>query len=555
MSIFATLFAGLGLFLIGARQISTHLREVIGLRIRLLIGRALSGAGAIALLGTLAGLILQSVNAVIHVLVALVSANAIDRNKAFSVIRWANIGTSTLVLVAAIDQHLLALCIMGLAGVAYQRALDQSVKWRHVVGALLGLGLLFLGTDFIKAAAAMIKTAPWLRDEIATYSSWVLPSFLIGAVVAWITQSSTTLVVITMSMAASDLIGYEASMVIVLGAGLGSGFSSYLSAGRMKGTARQLILFQVALRMNGLFWMLLIYGADRWLFDDPLGRGLQALHFTVPHAIVVFYFLVQLVSDLASRAFHPLVLRWLERMAPPSIQETMSKPHYLVDDALAEAETALLLVDKEQLRLVRNLPLYLDVVRSKRDHQGTPPGPGSLSPIQQRQHAERDVLGLCDQFLTELADRHHSRLVLEKSIVMRDRSQLIAQLQESLVELNQLAVQLDKSERTEQLLDGLVQSLHFMLDSLAESVASADSAELDLLRSLTFDRSEIMDKLRKRMQQEPDAAAQQAAFTATTVFERCTWLLRRYVLLIDSQQADSPTHAARLQHGVASGNG
>ena len=500
----------------------------------------MSGAGAIALLGVLAGLILQSVNAVIHVLVALVSANAIDRNKAFSVIRWANIGTSTLVLVAAIDQHLLALCIMGLAGVAYQRALDQSVKWRHLVGALLGLGLLFLGTDFIKAAAAMIKSAPWLREQIASYSAWMAPSFLIGALVAWITQSSTTLVVITMSMAASDLLGYDASMVIVLGAGLGSGLSSYLSAGRMKGTARQLVLFQVALRMNGLLGMLLVYGADRWLLGDPLGHGLQRLHFTVPQAIVAFYFLVQLVSDLASRACHPWVLRWLERLAPPSIQETMSKPHYLVDDALAEAETALLLVDKEQLRLVRNLPLYLDALRSTQD-QGTPPAAGSLSPIQQRQHAERDVLGLCDQFLTELADRHHNRQVLEKSIVMRDRSQLIAQLQESLVELNEVATRFERSDHMEQLLDALVQSLHFMLDSLAESVANADSAELELLRSLTFDRSEIMDKLRKRMQVlEADAAAQQAAFTATTVFERCTWLLRRYVLLIDSQQSGSP---------------
>ena len=110
MSIFFSLFAGLGLFFIGIRLISNNLRQVIGRRLRRLIARAVTGAGSLALFGLLAGAVLQRVTAVIHVLVALVTAGAMDRKRAFPIIRWANIGTSLLALVAAIDLHALALC-------------------------------------------------------------------------------------------------------------------------------------------------------------------------------------------------------------------------------------------------------------------------------------------------------------------------------------------------------------------------------------------------------------------------------------------------------------
>lgn len=534
MSIFVSLFAGLGLFFIGVRLISANLRQVIGRRLRQLIARAVTGSGSLALFGVLAGAVMQSVNAVIHVLVALVTAGAMDRRKAFPIIRWANLGTSMLALVAAIDLHALALCLLGLTGIAYYKQIDQSTRWRHALGALLGLGLLFLGTDFIKSGAALLKTAPWLRHQISELGIWLLPSFAMGAAVAWLAQSSTTVVVITMSLAAGGLMGWNGGAMLVIGAGLGSAVSAWSLAGRLQGSARQLVLFQVLLRLQGLVLSLLFYGLNRWLLDDAFGRLMDELGLGPASRLAALYMVVQLLSDLASRALQAPGLRWLEAWAPPSVQEDLSRPHFVHDEALDEPETALLLADKEQQRLLAALPAYLDALRQ--DGQVAPEA--AAASADKRQAAESQVLQLCEQFLLELVDRQHSRAVLERSMVLRDRNRLLASLQESLAELHgaaELAQGREDARAVRQLLDQLVQSLHMMLQTLADAARSAEPEDLALLRALTHDRSELMDDIRRRLLgSDLDAGLQQAVFTATSVFERCIWLLRRYVLLLDA---------------------
>jgi phosphate:Na+ symporter len=534
MSIFVSLFAGLGLFFIGVRLISANLRQVIGRRLRQLIARAVTGSGSLALFGVLAGAVMQSVNAVIHVLVALVTAGAMDRRKAFPIIRWANLGTSMLALVAAIDLHALALCLLGLTGIAYYKQIDQSTRWRHALGALLGLGLLFLGTDFIKSGAALLKTAPWLRHQISELGIWLLPSFAMGAAVAWLAQSSTTVVVITMSLAAGGLMGWNGGAMLVIGAGLGSAASAWSLAGRLQGSARQLVLFQVLLRLQGLVLSLLFYGVNRWLLDDAFGRLMDGLGLGPAARLAALYMVVQLLSDLASRALQAPGLRRLEAWAPPSLQEDLSRPHFVHDEALDEPETALLLADKEQQRLLAALPAYLDALRQ--DGQAAPDA-GAAS-ADKRQAAESQVLQLCEQFLLELVDRQHSRAVLERAMVLRDRNRLLASLQESLAELHgaaELAQGREDARAVRQLLDQLVQSLHMMLQTLADAARSAEPEDLALLRALTHDRSELMDDIRRRLLgSDLDAGLQQAVFTATSVFERCIWLLRRYVLLLDA---------------------
>jgi phosphate:Na+ symporter len=184
MDIFANLFAGLGLFFIGIRLIGNNLKQLAGRRMRQLISKAVAGRSSVALFGLAAGAIMQSMNAVTYVLVAMVTAGAIDKRRALPVINWANIGISILVVLASINLHVLALLLAGLAGLAYYLNLDQSARYRHGVGALMGIGLLFLGIDFIKHASAILKAAPWLKDSLAATAAYPLVGFAIGALAA-----------------------------------------------------------------------------------------------------------------------------------------------------------------------------------------------------------------------------------------------------------------------------------------------------------------------------------------------------------------------------------
>lgn len=131
-------------------------------------------------------------------------------------------------------------------------------------------------------------------------------------------------------------------------------------------------------------------------------------------------------------------------------------------------------------------------------------------------------------------------------MVLRDRNRLLASLQDSLVELHQAAQAAGGAAAdgapVALLLDQLVQSLHLMLETLADTASRPlpDAEDLALLRSLTHDRSELMDGIRRRLQgSELEAGLRQAVFSATTVFERCVWLARRYVLLLDAPAGPS----------------
>lgn len=529
MDIFASIFAGLGLFFIGIRLLSNNVKQLAGRRMRVLIGRALSGKGSVALLGLLAGAIIQSLNAVTFVMVALVTAGAIDKRRAFPVINWANLGTSVLIIMATLNMHWLILLLIGLTGTTYYLQLDQSARYRHAIGALLGLGLLFLGIDFIKSGSAILKQADWLKQDLQVTAQYPLLSFAIGTGVAALVQSSPTVTVVAMAMAAAGLLPFDSGAMIVLGAGLGSALSTLSMAGRLRGSARQLVLYQVALKVSGVVVLLALFTADR-LAGTALIAGLVAQAGLSSSAqLAAVYIVLQIVSDLTLRALQRPLLRWLERVAPPSVEETLGKPHFIHDEALVEPETALLLIDKEQQRLLASLPTYLDPLREE--------GAANSLASQTRLAAESGIVRECDQFLTELADRNHSRQVLEQTIVLRDRNQLLSNLQEALADMQPLLGTAVAAEEVRGLINSLIESLHMMLETLADVAERPLAADLDLLRALTHDRSELMDAIRRRMQGGAvPADLQQAVFSATGLFERCVWLLRRYVLLLDTSQ-------------------
>jgi len=526
MEIFASIFAGLGMFFIGIRLIGNHLKQLAGRRLRMLITKAVAGRASVALFGLLAGATMQSVNAVTYVLVALLGAGAIEKRKAFPVISWANMGTSLLILVAALNMHGLILVLIGLTGVTFYLNLDQSSRYRHAVGALLGLGLLFLGIDFIKSGAAILKGTDGLKSLMLFARNFPPLSFGVGVAVAWLVQSSSTVTVVAMALSAAGLLPFDSGALVVLGAGLGSGLSALTLAGRLQGSARQLVLYQIALKTAGVAVMLLWMLLDWALGSQLLASALQSLHLSASAQLAAVYVLLQIVSGLSMAVLGQAVERLLERRSPVSDEERLGRPQYLQDDAMVEPETALLLVHKEQQRLLAHLPAYLENLREDVQRSG-------LS-ADTRYAAEAGIVRYCDQFLTELADRNHSRSVLSQTIVLRDRNELLGSLQESLLELNRVLQGGGATDEVARLINNLTEALHLMLESLADAAASMDVDDLAMLRALTHDRSELMDSIRRRMLGETvSAEVQRAVFSATSVFERCVWLLRRYVMLLE----------------------
>lgn len=532
MEIFALIFSGLGLFFVGMRFIGTHLQQLVGRKMRIMITRAVSRKGSVALFGLAAGTIFQSVNAVTCLLLVLIAAGAIDTRRAFAAITWTNIGTATLVVIAALNIHLLVLLLIGLTGWAFFFNLDQTPRYRHVIGGLLGIGILFLGIDFLKSGSAILKGAPWLRDYLVFAANYPVLGLAIGVTIAFVTQSASTITVVAMSMAAAGLLTFNAGAIMVIGAFFGSALSSWPLISQRSGSARQIVLFQLALRLLGAAVLLCVYVADAVSGHRFLLPVLQASGLSPSGQLATLYVLIPVAAYLMVQVLNTPLTRWIERLSPPSDAETLGRPHYLIDGALAESESALMLVSKELQRLLLTLPLYLAPLREEGDSNGPT--------VDVRFAAEQNVLKEAGQFLTEVVDRSRSRDVLEHSIVLRDQNELLGSLQETLLAMCNACKNPSIAGEIRILITNLIESLHMMLELLADAAHQPDQDDLHMLRMLTHDRSELMDSIRRSLQGADHVIshdAQQSVFTATTLFERCVWLLRRYVLTLDNVRA------------------
>ena len=86
------------------------------------------------LLGTVLGAACASVVS------AVVTAGLADVARVVPMVIWANVGTSVLVLLSAIDISHAVLFLLGVTGIAYYFDVDKAPRLRHLFGALLGLG-------------------------------------------------------------------------------------------------------------------------------------------------------------------------------------------------------------------------------------------------------------------------------------------------------------------------------------------------------------------------------------------------------------------------------
>lgn len=521
----ATLFAGIGLFFIGVRLLANNLRQLTGPTARALVGRATCNPRTAALFGLGAGAVMQSINAVIFILISLVSTGVMEARRAHVVINYANLGTSMLVLLAVLNLHLMVLILVGMTGLAFYFGLDRSQRFGYLVGALLGIGLLFLGVDFIKLGAEPLKDYPWILDFVRTYSAQsLLFAFAIGLGFTLLTHSAATFTVITMTMAAVGVLDLDSSIMLVIGAGFGSGVSTLLMTLHFTGLARQLAFYQMALKSLGALTMLLLFFVEQHT-PIPLLQGLlTSVTDNIALQIALTYILFQIVSDLAMHGVHHRVTHLIEDLAPPTVEERLGKPRYLYEEGLDEATSALVLVDREQNLLLSQLPDYLNRLRSD--------GPDDDTDVESLFRANSMVAAECARFLAPLMDSRQGHENFQQAVALKARNDLIIALQETLHQLvteGLHGLQTHDCAEATALRHGLAESLHLLMFTLHDAATRQDPDELELLRLLTHDRSEVMEGIRMRLL-DSSPATQHHAYAATSLFERAVWLTGRYVL-------------------------
>jgi len=91
---------------------------------------------------------------------------------------------------------------------------------------------------------------------------------------------------------------------------------------------------------------------------------------------------------------------------------------------------------------------------------------------------------------------------------------------------------------------GVVESLHLLLEVLADVASTHDPAEQEMSLALLGDRRQVIEGLRGRLLgASDDARVQEALFRSTVLFERIVWLARDTALAVMRSSGEAPLGA------------
>jgi phosphate:Na+ symporter len=270
-----------------------------------------------------------------------------------------------------------------------------------------------------------------------------------------------------------------------------------------------------------------------FLFEIKLGiPGIKScagwLGATPADQVAWIYLFLQLVPAIFMTFLSAPAQRLARKFSPPNPTEQLSRPEFIYDQAVEEAESALDLVNREHARLIRRLPQMLDPLRP--DEAG-----GNALSSKALHEASCTLTNEISEFLDRLMAHCQTHESLERMIRIRSCLDLLKQLYDT--ELN-LASTLDQpfdAPLLKNLRGQLVEGLHTVLMVFADC-ADSDPEMRDMLETITSDRSDLMKQTRSQLLQsnlQMNTETQSRLFLATSLFERMIWLVHRYAELME----------------------
>ena len=251
------LVGGLGLFLFGMKIMSEGLQKVAGDRMRKILAALTNNR----FIGTLVGLavtaIIQSSSATTVMVVGFVNAGLMSLVQSIGVVLGANIGTTVTAQLIAFKITKFALPAIGVG--AGLKLFSSSRRWTYIGEILLGFGILFFGLQIMEQAFEPLKQSQEFRDMFVLVGNHHLVGVLIGAVLTMIVQSSSATIGITIALASTGLISFEASVALILGENIGTTITANLAAIGTNLAARRTAFAHFLFNVLGVAYILALF--------------------------------------------------------------------------------------------------------------------------------------------------------------------------------------------------------------------------------------------------------------------------------------------------------
>lgn len=302
---------GLGFFLYGMNIMADGMQKTAGSKMSQFLGMLTNNRFVAVALGALITAIIQSSGATTVMVVGFVSAGVLNLSQAVGVIMGANIGTTITAWIVSMNQMGDAFAMMQpsffaplLIGIGAILMLFARKQKYHTIGEILvGLGMLFVGLDYMSGSIGPYTDAPIFAKAFELLGGNPFLGMLVGALVTALLQSSSASVGILQTLAMNGVVTTNAAIYITLGQNIGSCVTALLSSVGGSRTAKRAAVIHLCFNLIGA----LLFGVGMFvvfsIMPTTATSNINAVQISIFHTVfnltntfVLFPFANQMVK-------------------------------------------------------------------------------------------------------------------------------------------------------------------------------------------------------------------------------------------------------------------
>lgn len=284
---------GLGMFLYGMDIMADGMQRTAGSKMSGFLGMLTNNRFVGVLLGALITAIIQSSSATTVMVVGFVSAGILNLSQAVGVIMGANIGTTMTAWLVSLSQIGDAMTFLKpifyaplLIGIGAMMILFcKKQKPRTAGGILVGLGLLFIGLDFMSKSLSSYTDSPLFAKAFQLLGGNPVLGLLTGALVTAVIQSSSASIGILQTLAISGVVTTNAAIYITLGQNIGSCVTAMISSAGASRTAKRAAVIHLSFNVIGA----VLFGTLAFILfsirPEFAASGISAVKISIFHTI------------------------------------------------------------------------------------------------------------------------------------------------------------------------------------------------------------------------------------------------------------------------------
>jgi len=261
LTIAMNVLGGLGIFLLGMKNMSEGMQAIAGARMRSMINKATSNRFMAVGMGTLVTCMVQSSSITTVMVVGLANISMMNLAQSLGVIMGANIGTTITGWIIVLKIGKYGLPILGVAAIFF--LFSKRERFRYIAMAVMGLGMVFFGLELMKNGFKPLRDEQGFVDWFSRFSPdtyfGVLKCCAVGAILTAIVQSSSATLVITVSLAQTGIIDYQTAAALILGENIGTTITAYLASIGGTVNARRASYAHITFNIAGVIWITSIF--------------------------------------------------------------------------------------------------------------------------------------------------------------------------------------------------------------------------------------------------------------------------------------------------------